>query len=52
VTVSQFIVMCFTRHHSGCHPGVNRGKIVIQQTSQIRKERLEFGLSGQLSLSG
>jgi len=22
-------------HHSDCHPGVNRGKILIQQTSQL-----------------
>jgi len=35
VTAGQFTLIYFTHHHSDCHPGINHGKILIQQTSQI-----------------
>jgi len=33
--VGQFTVTFFTHHYSNCHPGINRGKTLIQQTSQV-----------------
>jgi len=35
MTAGQFNIISFTHHHSDCHPGVNRGKILIQQISHV-----------------
>jgi len=39
MTAGQFTVISFTHHHSDCDPGVNHGKILIQQTSQVSGEK-------------
>jgi len=44
MTSGQFTVIYFTHHDSDCHPGVNRGKTLIQQTSQVSGGKTEIWL--------